>query len=173
MSKVVSLGHVGISVRDLDVMVDFYTRVLGLTATDEIPGVGVFLSARPAEEHHEILLTRGEEPTNAQQISFPVATLDDLRELYHAVRDAGGTDFTITNHGIALGCYFRDPEQNRLEIYWPTGIDYPQPQAQDVDLDASDEEILRQIDGLPPREGSEPHHYGRDVGKRQTGTAAP
>ena len=34
MSKVSSLGHVGISVTDMDKMLDFYTRILGLTVTD-------------------------------------------------------------------------------------------------------------------------------------------
>ena len=44
-----SLGHVGISVTDMDKMLDFYTRVLGLTVTDGGgPGArGVFLSADP------------------------------------------------------------------------------------------------------------------------------
>ena len=42
MSKVSSLGHVGISVTDMDKMLDFYTRILGLTVTDGGEGRGVF-----------------------------------------------------------------------------------------------------------------------------------
>ena len=45
----------------------------------------------------------------------------------------------IVNHGIAFGCYFRDPEDNRIEVYWSTGIDYPQPHGDPIDLDEPEE----------------------------------
>lgn len=41
-------------------MRDFYERVLGLTVTDEDPGQGmVFVSSRPEQEHHEMVLAQG------------------------------------------------------------------------------------------------------------------
>src|SRR5919199_846545 len=85
-----SLGHVGISVTDMDKMLNFYTQVLGLTVTDGGgPGARVaFLSAEPGREHHEFVLgVRPGHRSNAQQISFTVGSLDDLRDLYHAIRD--------------------------------------------------------------------------------------
>jgi catechol-2,3-dioxygenase len=169
MSRATSLGHVGIAVHDMDKMLDFYTRILGFTPTDGggPEGRGVFLSAHPETEHHEILLSRApDRHTNAQQISFTVGCLDDLRELYHAIRDSGIETFRITNHGIAIGCYFRDPENNHLEVYWSTGMDYPQPHAEPIDLDASNEELLRILSEMPPQAGSTRHFYGEDVGKR-------
>ena len=67
MSKVSSLGHVGISVTDLDKMLDFYTRILGLTVTDGGEGRGVFLSAHPETEHHEFLISpQPDRHTNAR-----------------------------------------------------------------------------------------------------------
>ena len=48
------LGHVGIICDDFMKMRDFYTRVIGLTVTDEDPERGsCFLSADPEHEHHE------------------------------------------------------------------------------------------------------------------------
>jgi catechol 2,3-dioxygenase-like lactoylglutathione lyase family enzyme len=169
MSKVTSLGHVGIAVQDMDKMLDFFTRILGMTVTDGggPGGRGVFLSGHPETEHHEVLLSQAQgRHTNAQQISFTVDSLDELRELYHSIRDYGIDNFRITNHGIAIGCYFRDPENNHIEVYWSTGMDYPQPHGEPIDLDASNEELLKILENMPPKEGSGPHYYGRDVGKR-------
>ena len=167
MSKVSSLGHVGISVTDLDMMLDFYTRILGLTATDGGEGRGVFLSANPEKEHHEFLISpQPGRHTNAQQISFKADSLDDLRDIYHQLRDYGIDTFRITNHGIAIGCYFRDPENNHVEVYWSTGMDYPQPHNEPIDIELSNAELVAIIENMAPKEGSGPRYYGRDLGKR-------
>jgi catechol 2,3-dioxygenase-like lactoylglutathione lyase family enzyme len=151
-------------------LLDVYTTVLGMTITDRSPDDrAVFLSARPAEEHHELTLVRSaDQKTDAGQISFHVDTLQDLKVLHARVSAAGCQFDRIVNHGIAFGAYFHDPEGNRVEIYWATGIDYPQPFGQPIDLSAPDEELLRLLDELPPREGTGAHLYGRDVGKRIT-----
>jgi catechol 2,3-dioxygenase-like lactoylglutathione lyase family enzyme len=168
MSRVVALGHVGIWANDMDKMLLFYTRVLGMTVTDGGNGRGVFLSAHPQTEHHELLISPSpDRHTNAQQLSFTVGSLDELRVLYHAILDNGGcSSFRITNHGIAIGCYFRDPENNHVEVYWSTGMDYPQPHGEPIDLDAPNAEILKVLENMAPKEGSGPHYYGKDVGKR-------
>jgi catechol 2,3-dioxygenase-like lactoylglutathione lyase family enzyme len=175
VSKVTSLGHVGISVTDIDKMLDFYTRVLGLTITDGGgPGArGVFLSADPQREHHEFVLgVRPGHHSNAQQVSFTVGSLDDLRELYHAIRDHGECKIErVVSHGIAIGCYFRDPEDNHIEVYWPTGMDYVQPVGEPVELDRSNSDILAQVHAMPPRASDTPRFYGEDMGKRIPATA--
>jgi catechol 2,3-dioxygenase-like lactoylglutathione lyase family enzyme len=170
MGKVTGLGHFGIFVKDMPKMVDFYTNVLGLTLTDRgVEDRIVFLSARPGEEHHEIALAKSDDQkTDAGQISFHVDTLDDLRVLHRRVEEYGCEFDRIVNHGIAFGCYFHDPEDNRVEIYWSTGIDYPQPYADPIDIHAPDAELMRALDDLAPRRGTGPHHYGKDVGKRMS-----
>ena len=170
MSRVTSLGHFGIAVQDLDKMVDFYTHVLGLTVTDGGgPGArNVFLSAQPDREHHEFVLgVRPGKHSNAQQISFTVGSLDDLRELHHTIRDHPEcSDMRVVSHGIAIGCYFRDPEGNRIEVYWPTGMDYVQPVADPVDLDMANAQIQEALRAMPPRPSETPRYYGEDLGKR-------
>jgi len=170
VSSVAALGHVGISVADMDTMTRFYTEVLGLTVTDGGgPGARiVFLSADPAREQHEFVLSANPElHANAQQISFTVASLDDLRELYHAIKARPDcSDMRVTNHGIAIGCYFLDPEKNRIEVYWSTGMDYVQPAVGPIDLDQSNAAILAALGSMPPRPSVTPHLYGEDQGKR-------
>ena len=57
MALIRNLGHVGIICDDFMKMRDFYTRVMGLTVTDEDPDRGsCFLSADPENEHHELAL---------------------------------------------------------------------------------------------------------------------
>ncbi|TMA12853.1 MAG: hypothetical protein E6J89_03420 [Deltaproteobacteria bacterium] len=51
----------------------------------------------------------------------------------------------VVNHGNAVGVYFQDPDGNQVEVYWPTGIDWPQPFGKPVNLEASDEEILAEL----------------------------
>ncbi len=174
-AHVTSLGHVGIAVQDMARMVDFYTSVLGLTVTDGgAPGDrNVFLSAHPESEHHEFVLSNAPgRHSNAQQISFTVGSLDDLREMYHAIREHPEcTIERVVSHGIAIGCYFRDPEQNRVEVYWPTDMDYVQPVGEPVDLDRTNAEILSQVEGMPALTSPTPRYYGRDLGKRIPVTA--
>ncbi len=167
MAKVTGLGHVGLYVRDLPRMVDFYTNVLGMTVTDRGGERVVFLSAQPAQEHHELALAYSDDQkTDAGQVSFHAASLQDLKVLYRRVKDAGCIFERGVSHGNAFGAYFRDPEQNRVEIYWATGIDYPQPFSVPIDLEASDSELMAGLEALPPRAGTGTHRYGKDVGKR-------
>jgi catechol 2,3-dioxygenase-like lactoylglutathione lyase family enzyme len=167
MAKVTGLGHVGLFVRDLPRMVDFYTDVLGMIVTDRGGDRVVFLSAQPGHEHHELaLVCSADQKTDAGQVSFHVDSLPNLKVLYRRVKDAGCRFERVVNHGIAFGAYFRDPEENIVEIYWATGIDYPQPFSVPIDLEASDKELLEGLEALPPRQGTGRHLYGKDVGKR-------
>jgi 2-polyprenyl-6-methoxyphenol hydroxylase-like FAD-dependent oxidoreductase/catechol 2,3-dioxygenase-like lactoylglutathione lyase family enzyme len=144
VSKVTGLGHFGLYVRDVEKMREFYSDFLGMTVTDR-DDKRVFLSARPDLEHHEILLAYHESKhTDPQQLSFVVDSLADLRNFYGRIVEREYEIDHVSNHGNAIGCYFRDPEGNRVEVYWHTGIDWPQPFSDRIDLSLSESEI-RQI----------------------------
>ena len=60
--SIARLGHVGIHCKDLEKQKSFYRDVIGLQVTNEDEHMGmVFLSARPDEEDHELLLVGGRE----------------------------------------------------------------------------------------------------------------
>lgn len=153
MPKVTGLGHVGLFVRDPTVMVDFYQNFLGLQVTDRGEGDWiVFLSARPEQEHHELALMRApDRNSEVQQVSFTVGSLGDLRAFWQQIKERGYPVDRVVNHGIAFGCYLRDPEGNRVEIYWPTGRDYPQPHGDPIDLDLPEPELLALLDRMPAK----------------------
>lgn len=151
--RIAELGHTGLWVYDLDVMRSFYTEVLGLTVTDEDPDLGmVFLSSRPEVEHHEMVLARGRtaplDTRQTHQISWRVDTLDSLRGFKRRF-DAGRVPIQqVVTHGNAFGIYFFDPEGNRGEVYWQTGLEIPQPFRKSLDLDQDIEAILAQAETL-------------------------
>jgi catechol 2,3-dioxygenase-like lactoylglutathione lyase family enzyme len=153
MPRVSRLGHAGIFVRDLAAMRAFYTRVLGLTVTDEDLNRGmVFFSARPQEEHHEFVIMRGRTgPDDAQvvqQISWHVDSVEELLAFHRLLRDEGVTVEREITHGIALAIYFFDPEGNRVEVYWATDQDIPQPFGRALDLDQPADVVLAQAEAL-------------------------
>jgi len=153
MPRVLGLSHVGLFVRDLQKSKDFYSRVLGLTVTDEDDRF-VFLSSKPDTEHHEVALLAGREapPATAivQQISFRCPSLADLREYYQLIVAEGVPIQRQTTHVIAIGLYFYDPDGNPVEVFWDTGRRYPQPFNSPVDLSLSEVEILAQAEAAIP-----------------------
>jgi catechol-2,3-dioxygenase len=148
MPKVTSLGHVGIYVRDVERSKAFYRDILGLGVSDSSPERGhVFMTAQDRDkEHHELLLMPGREDGKViQQISFRCSSIADLKEFYRALLQRSVPIVRTVSHGNAVGVYFLDPDGNQVEIYWPTGIDWPQPFGKPVDLNASDEQILANL----------------------------
>jgi len=149
--SIARLGHVGIHAYDIQKERAFYQDVLGLQVTDEDPVMGmVFMSAQPEEEHHEFLICGGRnvEDKDAlllQQVSFRCNSLDDVIGYYHRLKENHVQFDMIVSHGNAVGLYFRDPEGNRLEVYWPTGLRARQPYLEMVNLDEPPDEIMRKI----------------------------
>ena len=153
MPKIAELGHTGLWVEDLDKMKDFYTRVLGLTVTDEDAEAGmVFLSSRPDVEHHEFVLGRGRvggpEVKVAHQFSWRVSSLEDVVEFHEILKREGVPVQQEVTHGNAIGIYFFDPEGNRNEVYWPTGREVRQPFRKTIDLEQPAEAVLAESDRL-------------------------
>jgi catechol-2,3-dioxygenase len=136
MPKVASLGHLGLYVRDIERSKAFYRDIVGLRVSDENPKTGsAFMTAKDRlDEHHELLLIPGRENGKVvQQISFRCSSLMDVKEFYHLFLELKVPIIRTVSHG------------NQLEVYWPTGIDWPQPFGKAIDLSASEEEIIANL----------------------------
>ena len=109
----------------------------------------VFLSARPGEEHHELLLMPGRTGDGdvkvVQQVSFHVDSVEDVREFHHRFVEDGVQIDSVVTHGNTASVYFRDPEDNRLEIYYSLPVEWPQPFRAEIDVTQSADGILKQI----------------------------
>lgn len=152
------LGHTGFWVDDLPTMRDFYTRVLGLTVTDEDDDLGiVFLSSRPDEEHHELVLQRGRTaPAGSRlthQVSWRVDSLETVLRFHRRFRDEGIDVQQEVTHGNAIGIYFFDPEGNRNEVYLRIDRDVTQPFRKTLNLDQDPMAVLADAERLLSGDG--------------------
>ena len=147
-ARVNGLGHVGFYVKDLEVMMDFYANFMGMKLTKVGP-LGAFFSADPEGVDHEIALINGreslEDPHWIQQISMRVDSLDDLRDFKHRILDKGYQLDRIVSHASAIGCYFRDPENNPTEVFWLTGYTSWAQIGIPIDIDQSDEQVMEEV----------------------------
>ena len=153
MPKVTSLGHVGLYVRDMERSVAFYRDILGLQVSDRSPRGGVFMTAQERTlEHHEVLLAPGRnDPDNVnvlQQISFRCATLKDVKDFYRVFVENDVPINRVVSHGNTVSVYARDPDGNSVEVYWPSGVDVPQPFGKPMDLTKSDADIREQLNHI-------------------------
>jgi catechol-2,3-dioxygenase len=155
MALSAQLTHFGIHAIELDHMVDFYTRVMGFVVSDT--GVGrsgarIFFMTQNPECHHQFVLFDGRPQDAAynpvNQISFRLDSLDVLKAYRKALVAEGITEHRVTDHGNAWALYFKDPEGNPIELYCDTPFYTPQPCGEPLDLDRSNDDILRQTEAM-------------------------
>jgi catechol-2,3-dioxygenase len=175
-------SHMGLSVKNIARMEDFYTRVLGFTVTDrgEAGGMDLVFLSRAPEDHHQIVLASGrpdelpENTANKQfgpsinQISFKMASLDDLRDIHGRFQVEGTSNLFPANHGIAWSIYAHDPEGNNLEFFVDSDWYITQPFLIPLDFAKTNDEIVGLTKQLcESSEGYEPYgNWRARVAKR-------
>ena len=120
-----AIGHVHLTVADLDRSLGFYRDVLGFEVTARYGDSAVFLSA--GGYHHHIGLNTwesqgGSPPPPGTTGLYHVAILyptraalaDALRRLIEAKIPLEGA----ADHGVSEALYLRDPDGNGVELYW-------------------------------------------------------
>jgi catechol-2,3-dioxygenase len=148
ITHVIGVHHVGVSARDPAALAAFYHEVLGLqvvggsTADGSAFGATAFLSSRSSEEHHDLAIVAN---PAFQHTAFKVRSLAHLRDLYQRVLGRGVPVKMAFNHGVSIAFYFEDPEGHLIEVYWPTGVAWPQPYGDPIDLAISEEAIQRKV----------------------------
>jgi catechol 2,3-dioxygenase len=148
MSQRKGVSHVGIAARDPAALAAFYQDVMGMTITGGAPatdafGACAFLSGRPNEENHEIVFFAD---ARYAHTAFRVDSLAELRERYRGVVARGLPIRSVVNHGCSLAFYFHDPEGNQIEVYWATNVNNWQPYGDPIDLAASEEVLLADVE---------------------------
>ena len=143
-----TVSHFEIRARDQAVMEKFYTEVLGFIVSDRGlldrgPNQGrelIFLSHSP-DEHHQIVLIPSDvtdQGGGIGHVAFRVDSLDEVRRVYEKVRVLPYTKPEPVSHGNTWSVYFRDPENNRIEVFTQTPWHTTQPCRFEVDYDKDD-----------------------------------
>ena len=149
-SGMMGLCHVGMYAKNPASLAEFYRDVMGLqivggSDASHPLGPSAFLTSRPEEESHEIAIFSNPEFVHR---AFKVESLTALKRFYQKIVGRGIPVAAQFLHGISFAFYFPDPEGNLIEVYWPTGLKYPQPSAQPIDLTKPEEELLRELKAL-------------------------
>ncbi len=125
------IGHVHLTVADLERAVRFYRDVLGFTVTASYGRDAVFLSA--GGYHHHIGLNtwagRDARPpapgtTGLYHFAILYPHRKALATALRRVLDAGVPLEGAADHGVSEALYLRDPDGNGIELY----RDRPQPE---------------------------------------------
>ena len=143
-----TVSHCEIRAHDQAAMEKFYTEVLGFIVSDRgVLNAGpmkgrelIFLSHSP-EEHHQIVLIPSDvtdQGGGIGHVAFRVDSLDEVRRVYEKVRNLPHAKPEPVSHGNTWSVYFRDPENNRIEIFTQTPWHTTQPCRFDVDYDQPD-----------------------------------
>ena len=151
--------HFGFWVTDLERMADFYQKLFKMHRTDEgyIEGHDlkadlVFLTRDPMV-HHQIVLIGGKPEEISfnviNQISFLVEALSDLRKFWNILENKQDiSDLYALTHGNAWSVYFKDPENNRVELYVDTDWYVEQPFRDELDFKLTDQEIMENTEKI-------------------------
>ena len=134
----IALSHFELYVLDVVSMEEFYTRHLGFVVTDRGEGENgmVFLSRHP-DEHHQLVLNPRQSDKAVESpvdhISFRVDSISNLR-VFHEALLSSATSLQTVSHGTTWSIYFRDPEDNRLELFTETPWHVNQPCRFEIDF---------------------------------------
>ena len=119
------LGHLVMRVRDIDRSVDFYTRVMGLTVMEKTAGGTVFMSANTEKSHELAIRAIGMDAggpdhsvVGQAHMAWQMESFEDLQELYDRMKENDVRILRIGDHGVSLGVYLLDPDDNEIEVYY-------------------------------------------------------
>jgi catechol 2,3-dioxygenase len=152
----VSWSHAVITVRDIDLMVKFYCDTLGFVVADRggLPpaddGPEIAFLSGSSSDHHQIafLSVRGPEAaTSLNHSAFRVESIAEVKEtIARIAADDRVADGAAVTHGNAISVYFKDPEDNGIEVFCDSPWHVKQPQGQGWDPSMSDAEVLADIE---------------------------
>jgi len=123
ISEKIKIGHVHLTVSDLNKSLKLYRDILGFEVTQNL-GEAIFLSM--GEYHHTIGLNTwskkgARKPEEGQIGLYHFAILyPNRKELAKALKRLIDYNYPIegaSDHGVSESIYFKDPDGNGIEIY--------------------------------------------------------
>ncbi|NMM90919.1 hypothetical protein B2J88_42510 [Rhodococcus sp. SRB_17] len=114
------LAHIVFRTRRLQTMIDWYSVVLGAQVVYRAENIA-FLTYD--DEHHRIALIAGDIAERPDVVSvgfyhaaFTYPDLGDLLATYRRLEQLGITPSRAVKHGATVSLYYRDPDENDIEL---------------------------------------------------------
>jgi catechol 2,3-dioxygenase len=120
----VDIGHVHLKVADLERALAFYEGLLGFEVQVRTDW-GAFLAA--GGYHHHLALntyysegsaSAPREAAGLHHFAIRYPTREALADAVRTLTDAGVPVWQAGDHGYSLAVYFRDPDDNGVELMW-------------------------------------------------------
>jgi catechol-2,3-dioxygenase len=127
------LQHYGLTTSNLDAMIDWYRKVLGMTVNHRSEARGgmqrgpfssaAFLSNDEVNHRMVLFEMSGLSPdpdkhrhTRVQHTAFEYGTLDELLGTYLRLKALGILPLLAADQGVQMVLYYADPDQNIVEV---------------------------------------------------------
>ena len=119
-----TIGHVHLTVADLERALSFYRDLLGFEVTTTYGSQAVFLSA--GGYHHHIGLNTWAGPrataapdghTGLYHFAILLPSRVELAKVLRSLMEAGYPLDGSADHGVSEAIYLRDPDNNGVELY--------------------------------------------------------
>lgn len=118
------IGHVHLTVSDLERALRFYRDLLGFEVTAKYGDSAVFLSAGGYHHHIGLNTWAGEGATPAPvghtglyHVAILLPSRKDLANVVKRLLDSGYPIDGSADHGVSEAIYLRDPDNNGIELY--------------------------------------------------------
>ncbi|XP_070554373.1 uncharacterized protein [Ptychodera flava] len=146
----ISFSHISVKAHNIDGMVSFYSRVMGLFPVKQ-GYLGNNRVVRMMGRDYRLFEFVDGRSASALDLEFPVThqfafrmeSLEDLREFRDILLHEPIHSLAFVTHGNCWSIYFCDPENNRIEVFVDGPNHVKQPVIEDYNLDLSDEELTQ------------------------------
>ncbi len=124
----IRISHIVLQTDNPKALQDWYCTVLD---GEMVHDAGLISFMSFDDEHHRVaFITPGEldrrqpaedgfragRETGLHHIAFTLESIGDLLETYARLKDKGIRPFWCVNHGVTTSMYFRDPDNNQVEL---------------------------------------------------------
>ncbi len=159
----VHFSHMGLVVKDIAMMEDFYTRVIGFERTDggrTGQGVTMIFMTLDPREHHQVFLVEGRPddlPTNTiipgggavlHHMAFRVGSLGDLQRMYRRIAAESDRKIMTGTHGVCWTMYTTDPEGNGIEFFADSPWYITQPFLKPMDFNKDTDALMAETEAM-------------------------
>jgi catechol 2,3-dioxygenase len=163
----VRIGHVHLTVSNLERAVEFYRDALGFEVTQRYGDSAVFLSAGGYHHHIALNTWAGEgapQPppgrTGLYHLAILYPTRLELARAFKRLFDHGVAIEGASDHGVSEAIYLRDPDGNGVELYhdrprdeWPRDGQNLRMTTKPLDLDG----LLAELNDYEPQTIAKEH----------------